>query len=150
MKKKIPMGRLEKLVILVMVVTLAVSILPQLDIQQLFAEDPATVTLELKEGSTTRPLSVSTTDTKAVEAVLLKDGTEVERKILHTNTPAQFDILQNGTYVIQSIDLQGSILEEHEQVVEGLADLYVEKTGQGEITLYGRMENTDHISVTFK
>ncbi|WP_220431431.1 hypothetical protein, partial [[Clostridium] innocuum] len=95
-------------------------------------------------------LSVSTTDTKAVEAVLLKDGTEVERKILHTNTPAQFDILQNGTYVIQSIDLQGSILEEHEQVVEGLADLYVEKTGQGEITLYGRMENTDHISVTFK
>ena len=72
MKKKIPMGRLEKLVILVMVVTLAVSILPQLDIQQLFAEDPATVTLELKEGSTTRPLSVSTTDTKAVEAILLK------------------------------------------------------------------------------
>ena len=58
MKKKIPMGRLEKLVILVMVVTLAVSILPQLDIQQLFAEDPATVTLELKEGSTTRPLSL--------------------------------------------------------------------------------------------
>ena len=100
MTKKIPMGRLEKLVILVMMVTLAVSILPQLDIQQLFAEDPATVTLELKEGSTTRPLSVSTTDTKAVEAVLLKDGTEVERKILHTNTPAQFDILQNGTYVI--------------------------------------------------
>ena len=150
MKKKIPMGRLEKLVILVMVVTLAVSILPQLDIQQLFAEDPATVTLELKEGSTTRPLSVSTTDTKAVEAVLLKDGTEVERKILHTNTPAQFDILQNGTYVIRSIDVQGSVLEEHEQVVEGLADLYVEKTAQGGLTLYGRMENTDHISVTFK
>lgn len=150
MKKKIPMGRLEKLVILVMVVTLAVSILPQLDIQQLFAEDPATVTLELKEGSTTRPLSVSTTDTKAVEAVLLKDGAEMERKILHTNTPAQFDILQNGTYVIRSIDVQGSVLEEHEQVVEGLADLYVEKTAQGGLTLYGRMENTDHISVTFK
>ncbi|MCR0571081.1 hypothetical protein MKC90_21170 [[Clostridium] innocuum] len=150
MKKKIPMGRLEKLVILVMVVTLAVSILPQLDIQQLFAEDPATVTLELKEGSTTRPLSVSTTDTKAVEAVLLKDGTEVERKILNTNTPAQFDIVQNGTYVIRSIDVQGSVLEEHEQVVEGLADLYVEKTAQGGITLYSRMENTDHISVTFK
>ena len=73
MKKKIPMGRLEKLVILVMVVTLAVSILPQLDIQQLFAEDPATVTLELKEGSTTRPLSVSTTDTKAVPALSAAD-----------------------------------------------------------------------------
>ncbi|WP_220431427.1 hypothetical protein, partial [[Clostridium] innocuum] len=75
-------------------VTLAVSILPQLDIQQLFAEDPATVTLELKEGNVSRPLSITTTDTKAVEAVLLKDGAEMERKILHTNTPAQFDILQ--------------------------------------------------------
>ncbi|MCR0334166.1 hypothetical protein MKA37_23805, partial [[Clostridium] innocuum] len=60
------------------------------------------------------------------------------------------DILQNGTYVIRSIDVQGSVLEEHEQVVEGLADLYVEKTAQGGLTLYGRMENTNHISVTFK
>ena len=109
MKKRLQFGKLEKLVILVMVVTLAVSILPQLDIQQLFAEDPATVTLELKEGNVSRPLSITTTDTKAVEAVLLKDGTEVERKILHTNTPAQFDIVQNGTYVIRSIDVQGSV-----------------------------------------
>lgn len=37
MKKRLQFGKLEKLVILVMVVTLAVSILPQLDVQQLFA-----------------------------------------------------------------------------------------------------------------
>ena len=49
MKRKIHLGKLEKLVILVMVVTLAVSILPQLNYAQLFAEDPAAVTLELKE-----------------------------------------------------------------------------------------------------
>lgn len=149
MKRKIHLGKLEKLVILVMVVTLAVSILPQLDYAQLFAEDPAAVTLELKEGNVTRPLSVSTTDAKAVEAILLKDGVEVERKILNTNTPVQFDIIQNGTYVIQSIDVQGSVLEEHQQTVEGLADLYVEKA-EGSLNLYGRMENTDHITVTFK
>lgn len=150
MKKKIHLGKLEKLVILVMVVTLAVSILPQLDIQQLFAEDPPAVTLELKEGNMTRPLSVNTTDAKAVEAVLLKDGVEAERKILNTNTPAQFDIIQNGTYVIQSIDVQGTVLEEHEQIVEGLTDLYVEPSEAGSLNLYSRIENTDHITVTFK
>lgn len=150
MKKKIHLGKLEKLVILVMVVTLAVSILPQLDIQQLFAEDPPAVTLELKEGNITRPLSVNTTDAKAVEAVLLKDSVEAERKILNTNTPAQFDITQNGTYVIQSIDVQGTVLEEHEQIVEGLTDLYVDPSEAGSLNLYGRIENTDHITVTFK
>ncbi len=150
MKKKIHLGKLEKLVILFMVVTLAVSILPQMDYAQLFAEDPAAVTLELKEGNITRPLAITTTDTKAVEAVLLKDGTEVERKILNTNTPAQFNIVQNGTYVIQSIDVQGTLLEEHEQTVEGLADIYVEKAEQGGLALYSRMENTGHIAVTFK
>lgn len=150
MKRKIHLGKLEKLVILVMVVTLAVSILPQLDYAQLFAEDPAAVTLELKEGNITRPLAVTTTDAKAVEAILLKDGAEIERKILNTNTPAQFDIVQNGTYVIQSIDVQGALLEEHEQTVEGLVDIYVETAEQGGLTLYSRMENTDHIAVTFK
>ncbi|RJV82193.1 hypothetical protein DWX45_21860, partial [Erysipelotrichaceae bacterium AF19-24AC] len=60
MKKRLQFGKLEKLVILVMVVTLAVSILPQLDVQQLFAEDPAIVTLELEEGKKTRPLSAQT------------------------------------------------------------------------------------------
>ena len=72
MKKRLQFGKLEKLVILVMVVTLAVSILPQLDVQQLFAEDPAIVTLELEEGKKTRPLSAQTSDAKVVEAVLMK------------------------------------------------------------------------------
>ena len=77
-----------------------VSILPQLDVQQLFAEDPAIVTLELEEGKKTRPLSAQTSDAKVVEAVLMKDGAELERRILNVNTPAQFDIVQNGTYAV--------------------------------------------------
>lgn len=149
--KQFRIRKIEKIMIAIMVISLAISVLPNMDLAMFMsANNPDTVKLELLEGRTSRILSVTSFDPLAAQAVLWKDGKELQRKPLSTQAPAEFVMSLNGAYQIQILDGNENLLGEQTQVIKDFEDLFVEKQGDGSLSIIGRMEATDHITVSFQ
>ena len=151
-KDRFKLKKIDKIIIVIMVITLAITILPKLDLTMFMsANNPGDTTiLELQEGRSSRILRVSSSNDLAAQAVLRKDGKELQRSPISTLTPSEFVLYVNGNYQIQILDHDGGLLEEQTQILEDFEDLYVEKQEDGVLHIISRIEGTDHISVSFQ